>query len=132
MKKYLILVIIVSILILSACNKQGDAFSEYVSKDDIINYSLDGNVNTDRLTKFVDNVSKGVKDQIKIVRHTTEGDPIITQLYFNGKDIQIALDTSQDKFGGADKDKIINNTINGGNQLKDDLLKYLKDNGIKF
>lgn len=52
------------------------------------------------------------------------------QLYFNGQYIQIAIDNSKDKFGGANKDKIVYNKITGGKQLKDNLLKYLKDNNI--
>ena len=122
------LVIIVSILIFSACNKQGEKYYKSVSENDTIAYSLEGNASTDRLTKFIDNVDKGIKDRINLVRYTIEGDPIITQLYFNGEDIQIATDNSKDKFGGQDKNKIIYNTINGGKQLKDNLLNYLKDN----
>lgn len=100
------------------------------SKDDTIIYNLKGNVNTDRLTKFVDNVDKDIKDRVNIVRYTTEGDPIITQLYFDGKDIQVSTDNSKDKYGGQDKNKIIYNTIKGGNEIKNNLLSYLNDNHL--
>ncbi|MFL0245549.1 DUF4362 domain-containing protein [Candidatus Clostridium stratigraminis] len=100
------------------------------SKDDTITYNLKGNVNADRLTKFVDNVDKDIKDRINIVRYTTEGDPIITQLDFDGKDIQVSTDNSKDKYGGPDKNKIIYNTIKGGNQIKSNLLNYLNDNHL--
>jgi hypothetical protein len=130
MKKILILVITVSILTFSACSKQGEGYQKSVSKNDTITYSLNGDVNTQRLQKFINNVEKGIKDRVNLVRYTTEGDPIITQLYFNGKDIQIATDSSKDKFGGTDKNKILYNTIYGGKQLKDNLLKYLNDNHI--
>jgi hypothetical protein len=128
MKKYLILAVVISILIFSVYNKQGAKYNKSVSENDTISYSLNGNSNTDRLTKFIDNVDKGIKDRINLVRYTTEGDPIITQLYFNGEVIQIANDNSKDKYRGQDKSKIIYNKINGGNQLKDNLLSYLKDN----
>ncbi|PJI10100.1 MULTISPECIES: DUF4362 domain-containing protein [Clostridium] len=134
MKKYLISAVVVSMLIFSACGRQEEGYSKYgiknVSKNDTITYSLKDNVNTDRLQKFIDNVSKGIKDRINLVRYTTEGDPIITQLYFNGKYIQIYIDNSKDKFGGANKNEILYNKIKGGKQLKDNLLKYLKDNNI--
>jgi hypothetical protein len=128
MKNYLILVIILSMLIFSACNKQGEKYYKSVSENDIITYSLNGNINKDRQSKFIDNVEKGIKDRISLVRYTTEGDPLITQLYFNGESIQIAIDNSNDKFAGKDKNKIIYNKINGGKQLKENLLNYLKDN----
>lgn len=130
MKKYLILVITVSMLIFSACNKQEENYYKSNSKDDTITYNLKGNVNADRLTKFIDNVDRGIKDRINLVRYTTEGDPIITQLYFNSEDIQISTDNSKDKFGGSDKNKIIYNTLKGGKQLKDNLLSYLNDNHL--
>jgi len=82
------------------------------------------------LQKFIYNVDKDIKDRVNLIMSTVEGDPITTQLYYNGKDIIIATDSSKDKFGGQDKDKIIYNTIKGGSQLKDNLVKYLKDKGF--
>ena len=128
MKKYLILVITVNMLIFSSCSKQEEKYYKYVSENNTITCKLNENVNTGRLTKFIDNVDKGIKDRINLVRYTTEGDLIITQLYFNGEDIKVATDNSKDKFGGQDKNKVIYNTINGRKQLKDNLLNYLRDN----
>ena len=129
MKKYLIVLIGVCMLIFASCTKQVEYYNKSVSKNDTITYSLKGTSNAARLQKFIDNVSENKKDIINLVRYTTEGDPITTQLYFNGKNIEIAIDRSKDKFGGQDKDNILYDTIKEGNQLKDDLLKYLSDTG---
>jgi hypothetical protein len=148
MKKYLIILIGVCILILASCNKQeasydkslsGNSFKESVSensyeesigKNDIISFTLTETINAERLQKFIDNTDKIKKDRINLIISTDEGDPIITQLYFDGKDIIIAIDNSKDKFAGTDRYKIFYKTISGGSQMKDNLVKYLKDFGF--
>lgn len=130
MKKYLIVFIVLFMFILLSCNREDEQFHKSVSKEDTITYSFKGNSNSDRLEKFLENIDKKKKDKIVIVRYTTEGDPTYTQFYFDGKNIKIAIDVSEDKFGGQDKDEIIYDTIKGGNELKDNLTKYLSDNGF--
>lgn len=127
MKKILILIGI-WMLIFTACSNQEGSYDSSISKKDTITFSLNGNLNNERLQNFIDNVDASKNDKVNIVNYTTEGDPIITQLNYNCRDIVIAIDSSKDKFGGQDKNKILYNTINGGKQLKDNLLKYLVDN----
>lgn len=55
----------------------------------------------DTFMKFVDNVSQGTKDKIRIVRYTTEGDPILHDLEYDGKIITSTTDTTGDKFGNG-------------------------------
>ena len=126
MKKTLILIGIL-LLIFTSCSNQKESYHNSINKKDTITFSLNGNLNTERLRNFIDNVAANKSDKVNIVHFTIEGDPIITQLNYNGKNIVIATDYSKDKFGGQDKDKILYTTINGDKQLKDNLLKYLLD-----
>jgi hypothetical protein len=130
MRKYLIALIGIVILILIFCYTQKKWFDISVSKKDTITFSLNGNFNIERLQKYIEDVGNKKKDKINIIQYTTEGDPITTQLDFNGKNIKVGIDNSKDKFGGQDKNKIIYNIIYGDNQLKDNLIKYLTDNHI--
>lgn len=131
MKKWFIFVIAMSLLIVSGCGNQWKSYVKPVNKNDTITYSLGGNVNTDRLQKFIDNVDKDKKDRVNLIRYTDEGDPIIIHLYFNGENIEIAIDSSNDRFSGQDKNRIYYKTIDGGKQLNKNLLKYLNDNRFK-
>ena len=130
MKKYLVVLIGIGILVFIFCNILGKGLDISLSKEDTITNSFNGATNTERLVKFIENVGNKKKDKINIIRFTTEGDPITTQFNFNGKDIEISTDLSKDKFGGSDKNKIIHTKISGSTELKDNLLKYLGDNGF--
>ena len=59
--------------------------------------------NMEKLDGFVENFNKKQTDKIRITRYTTEGDPILYTLVYNGKTIEYTIDTSRDKFGGMDK-----------------------------
>jgi hypothetical protein len=130
LKKYIVILIGICTLVLIFYYSQGKHYDTHLSKEDTITYTLNENPTTERLQKYIENVGNKKKDKINIIRYTIEGDPITTEFNFNGKNIIIAMDISKDRFGGQDKDNIIYTTINGGTQLKDNLLKYLGDNGI--
>jgi len=49
--------------------------------------------------QFVDNLEQGKPDWIRITSHTAEGDPIINDVKFDGKIVELTADTSKDKFG---------------------------------
>ena len=49
--------------------------------------------------KFVENVNQGTKDKIRVVRYTTEGDPILHDLEYDGEIITSTTDTTRDEFG---------------------------------
>jgi len=57
--------------------------------------------NLEKFMKFVDNVSQGTKDKIRVVRYTTEGDPMLHDLEYDGKIITSTTDTTRDKFGNG-------------------------------
>ncbi|TQR19438.1 DUF4362 domain-containing protein [Psychrobacillus vulpis] len=59
-----------------------------------------------RFSEFLNNVEKGQKDNIRVVRYTEEGDPMLHDLEFDGEVIKSTSDTRRDKFGEGS----INNT----------------------
>jgi hypothetical protein len=134
MKKYKIPVII-SVVCLAIviglfvnCNFQEKQYDKSVPVEDSINsrkYSEDRNTN--RFYEFLKNLENKNKDRINIINYTIEGDPFITQLYFDGKDVIIFEDNSKDKFGGPDKYKILQTTIKKSDKLKDEVLKYVTE-----
>lgn len=130
MKKSFLILTVICVIVFAYYYNRSQNYDTSVSKEDTITYSIKGNLNTERLQKYIDCVANKKKDKINIIEYTTEGDPITTQLKYNGKNIMVSIDSSKDKFGGQDKNKIIYNTISGDNQLKDNLLKYLTDRHI--
>lgn len=58
-------------------------------------------INVGRMQKFIENSKNGIDDEIQVTQYTTEGDPIITTVRYNGIDgtFETAMDTTQDKFG---------------------------------
>ena len=76
-------------------------------KDDDVMFNHEGEItsNLDKLEKFIQNVKDGNEDKIRIVRNTTEGDPIFDTLNYNGENIKYTYDNSHDEFGGSDRGK---------------------------
>lgn len=121
--------IMICMLVVS-CSKKTEQGNDSISKNDVVTYDLGEDPDTSRLEKFVNNVESDKKDKVSLVSRTIEGDPITTQLNFDGKEIEIATDISKDRFGGPDKEKVIYETIKGDNKLKENLLKYLNDHNF--
>jgi hypothetical protein len=57
--------------------------------------------NLEKFMKFVENVNQGREDKIRVVRYTTEGDPILHDLEYDGEIITSTIDTTRDEFGTA-------------------------------
>lgn len=57
--------------------------------------------NIDKFMKFVENVYQGNEDKIRIVRYTTEGDPLLHDLEYDGEIITSTTDTTRDEFGSG-------------------------------
>lgn len=62
--------------------------------------------NQETVDSFYTNAFAGLAAFIRTMEYTTEGDPIITDYSFDGKLYTVTTDTSRDKFGGTDSDKI--------------------------
>ncbi|MFD0824693.1 DUF4362 domain-containing protein [Neobacillus sp. M.A.Huq-85] len=67
-------------------------FLLFVSKQDEIE-------NLTRLKSFIQNVSKGKKDNIRVVSYTKEGDPIISDITTNVEILEVKSDNTRDEFG---------------------------------
>lgn len=57
--------------------------------------------NIEKFMKFVENVNQGREDKIRVVRYTTEGDPILHDLEYDGEIITSTTDTTRDEFGNG-------------------------------
>lgn len=68
------------------------------SSEDIVD--LHGEIeNIERFKEFLNNVEDEQKDNIRVVRYTTEGDPMLHDLEYDGKAIISTTDTRRDKYG---------------------------------
>ena len=65
--------------------------------------------NLKNLENFVNNVQNNVKDQIRIVQYTTEGQPVITDLEYTKDKFILKHDSRRDGFS-AEEDRIIRTT----------------------
>jgi hypothetical protein len=108
-KKCLTFILISVLMILSACGtnpsvqEQGQASNNLNSAENNEIVNMHGTVkNLDRLDLFVENVAAKKSDEIKITHYTIEGDPIYDTVTFDGKELKITNDNSEDKFGSGE------------------------------
>src|SRR5699024_8595101 len=72
---------------------------EYVTApDDVIDKHGDI-TNLNLFEEFVINVAEGKRESIRIVRYTTEGDPIIQDLEYDTRKILMTNDQTRDRYG---------------------------------
>ena len=103
MKKFTYVFILPMLIIaLAACNtndkyspdaqnlKEGP-FVEGVKDVDVLN-TYRGIVGFERMQDFYDTIQKGIASDIRIVHYTIEGDPIVTDLTFNGESLEVEHD----------------------------------------
>jgi hypothetical protein len=85
---------------LSACSSLSYNYETAIKRGDIVD--LHGDIkNAARFEEFNKNVSLSKMDTIRIIRYTIEGDPLINDLEFDGKEIKYTYDNSKDKHGRA-------------------------------
>lgn len=89
------------ILFLVGCGKY--TMEEAKENGDII--VQNGVENSDRFESFLKKSKQGKSDQIRITAYTTEGDPILYDVKYNGKTYQYSSDASRDQFGTTDDDR---------------------------
>lgn len=96
---YFILTVILLTLLIgcskSLSNNEGEQFTP--AQTDIVS-EHDGIENLTRLKDFIQNVSKGKEDKIRVVSYTKEGDPIISDITFN-ETLEVKSDTTKDDYG---------------------------------
>ncbi len=91
MKKAIWLMIF--LLLMSGCSYQP-------SEEDIVDTHGDI-TNLEIFMEFIENVQEGKEDKIRVVRYTTEGDPILHDLEFDGEVITSKVDSTRDEFGSG-------------------------------
>ncbi len=110
MKKIYCLVMVTTFFILAGCQNaentveneitsDNEAIFDFVpSSEDVI--SMHGDIeNIERFETFFNNVENGEKDKIRIVNYTTEGDPILQEVDYDGENIKITTDSRRDRYG---------------------------------
>lgn len=92
-------VVVLIALALIGCGRQEQGGSRQTAvheTEDVID--THGNVkNVGLLDAFV----QGARDQVRVVRYTTEGDPLFYSLTKQDEGIEVSYDTSQDQFGSS-------------------------------
>lgn len=77
---------------------------------DVVN--LHGKIlNLDKWDRFMANVKSGTRDEVQITSYTIEGDPIFSDLIFNGELIEYSYDNTHDAFGSPGKRTTFCNSI---------------------
>ncbi|PEN68641.1 DUF4362 domain-containing protein [Bacillus toyonensis] len=94
MKKNFLFFVVLSIFLISGCSKDSNLVDE--KKDVILKHEKI--VNLSEFKSFVENLKNEKSDKIKIVSYTDEGDPIVKNLSYDGKEIRYTIDNSKDKF----------------------------------
>ena len=93
--------LIVCLLCLAGCGKY--TMEEAKENGDII---VQKDVtNSDRFESFLKNATQGKSDQIRITAFTTEGDPVLYDVKYDGKSYYYTSDSSRDQFGTTDDDR---------------------------
>jgi hypothetical protein len=99
-----LITIISTIMLLSACGTNSTVSkkpsqSGALLEDNLI-INMHGQVkNLPRMDQFVENVNSKTSDDIKITHYTIEGDPIYDEIKYDGKQLTITNDNTEDKFG---------------------------------
>ncbi|MDF2651510.1 MAG: hypothetical protein K0Q73_7315 [Paenibacillus sp.] len=97
-----IVLIMFSLILLSSCK----TYDSYKAKQngDIIT-GPPGPVNLEKINMFINDFQSQKDSKVRITSYTEEGDPIINDLIFNGREIKYIFDNSRDKHGGKQKGK---------------------------
>jgi hypothetical protein len=95
---------IIIFLIIVSCINIETASKKYVPSDsDIVNKNNGELVNETRLKEFIKNTETGQQDSIRVVAFTKEGDPILTDIKYNGEQLEVTKDATRDEFGSGER-----------------------------
>jgi hypothetical protein len=85
----------------SAVKESTKPYVSGVGNVDVLNThgSIEG---LERIDRFYDNMQKDVPSKLRIVHYTIEGDPMLTDLTYNGDVLEVKEDTTRDKFGSGE------------------------------
>ncbi|OIK13778.1 DUF4362 domain-containing protein [Bacillus sp. MUM 13] len=98
----------IGLMVLSGCTKTEEESSgsgsgydskEATKRGDVV-FAHSGLKNFSRFEEFLNNMKNHEKDKIRVTGYSHEGDPIFTDLNYDGKAIKYTEDSSNDKHGG--------------------------------
>lgn len=101
---------------------------------DVVN-GLSETVNINKLDNFIKNMENKVKDNICIVSYTDEGDVILTDLMYEGREIVAILDYTRDKFSAPEnrtKTQYKISKILKASESEDIIYKAITDEGVEL
>ena len=111
-KTVYIIFLIFFIVIISACNSHNSDLNRGENVNVRNSNGNEENVDVrnshgsiegiERMIHFYDNVQKGVASNLRIVHYTTEGDPIVTDLSYDGENLEVKHDSTRDTFGSGE------------------------------
>ncbi len=135
MKFPLLLFILLLILLISGCNNIQKSTDIYIYSEDEVppRVWLQENIveihgelkNKERFEQFFNNVQQRLTDRIRVVKYTTEGDPIFYDFEYDGEIIKTTIDTRMDQYGHGE---IIETTCTSIKEVEmNDHMEYLLD-----
>ncbi|WP_042475440.1 DUF4362 domain-containing protein [Bacillus ndiopicus] len=83
--------------------------------EDIVSKTRNGIDNIERFYAFFENVQSGKRDQVRIVEHTIEGDPIYVDVRHNNEQINLEIDNSEDAYSNGE---VVSTTCNQLNAIE--------------
>ncbi|WP_214803631.1 MULTISPECIES: DUF4362 domain-containing protein [unclassified Exiguobacterium] len=93
---------LVLVVVLVGCGKSYP-IEQAIENGDIV--TTPSRENVERFQTFLNQVNQKGEDSIRITSYTTEGDPIIQDVTYDGKQFSYSLDSSQDEFGNQADDR---------------------------
>lgn len=104
MKRSNSLFVLLSLIFISGCQSAQNNTNyilEFISSpEDVVDNNIEIQ-NIERFEQFLSNINEGKADEVRIVRYTTEGDPILHVLEFNGETIKSTFDSRRDEYGSG-------------------------------
>ena len=91
------------VLVLSGCTGNDYPSEEAIKNGDIV--TTPERANIDRFETFLKRVEVNKKDTIRITNNTTEGDAILEDITYDGKQFIYSLDSSRDEYGSQTDDR---------------------------
>lgn len=100
-----IIFMLILTMLLTGCSTVSQYSLQEAKENGDIVVGPGGPLNTEKIIAFISNVDRVRESKLRITSFTDEGDPIISDLHFDGKKIQYSYDSSRDKFGGKSRGK---------------------------
>ncbi|WP_107839809.1 DUF4362 domain-containing protein [Metasolibacillus meyeri] len=98
------IILLLSIFLIAGCQNteniyDTDSLYTALPKDVVVLH--DKILNIERFESFLNHIEGGEKDDVRVVRYTTEGDPIFHELAYDTDSIKYSIDTTKDQYGSG-------------------------------